>query len=164
MHIYLQVPKHWCVFFEYIIVFCKYLNTHVWSCDRESRPHRQSSMIAESCYGSLWLRHAKHSVWIQPLNMEANISAWLPPPPPPPPPTQPTHPCRLQAGNPQEAFCCSFIRLLRNKGHAVSPTQGWSKDPHPSIHPSDSVCSHFFFFCHIIILYLDTEKIHILSL
>lgn len=79
---------------------------------------------------------------IQPLNMEANISAWLPPSSPPTP-HPPTHPCRLQAGNPQEAFCCSFIRLLRNKGHTESPTQGWSKDPHPSI--GWSLQPHMFF-------------------
>lgn len=65
-------------------------------------------------------------------------------------PQPPTHFCGLQVGNPQEAFCCLFIRLLRNK-HIVSPTEAWRKD---HTHSSDySCCTHACFEKKIYILH-----------
>lgn len=90
-----------------------------------SRSHGQSECrVMLYC---VWLRHAKHNL----VHVGVSRSTWrlilasgYPP----------THYCRLHEGDPQEAICCSFIRLLRNKGHTVSPTQGWRKDLHPFIH------------------------------
>lgn len=137
------------MFLNIFFMFCKYIffkNRFLYVCVTQ----RQCNINAESCYG-LHGSDILSITWgcvIQSLNMEANISAWLPPTPAS---CMQGIPRRLSAAH--SLGCCGIrdIQYLPRKAGIKTLTHSYRG------HVLEKHIGSFS--CYIILLYLDMDKI-----